>query len=101
MTNIGKIEELVKEELREANEKHPLFSSAHEAYAVIKEEVEEVEDELEKIETDIEIIWQSIKTNERDFREHRIKAIKANAENLAAKAIQVAAMCQKMIDSEV
>lgn len=32
---------------------------------------------------------------------HRIKAIKANAENLAAEAIQVAAMCQKMIDSEV
>jgi hypothetical protein len=26
MTDIGKIEELVKEELREANEKHPLFS---------------------------------------------------------------------------
>lgn len=33
MTDRKIIEELVQQELKEANEKHPLFHSPHEAYA--------------------------------------------------------------------
>ena len=41
MTEMKKIEELVQQELKEANEIHPAFASDHEAYAVILEELEE------------------------------------------------------------
>ena len=46
MTSIEKIKELVQQELNEANEIHPQFHSDHEAWAVIKEELEECEEEL-------------------------------------------------------
>ncbi len=38
------VNELIFKELNSANEKHPLFSSPHHGYAVIKEEIEEVMD---------------------------------------------------------
>ena len=40
------IEKLINDELRAANKKFPLFSSWHEAYAVILEEVEEAGEEV-------------------------------------------------------
>ncbi len=44
--NIEKAIELVKKELESANKKFPLFNSAHEGYAVIKEELDELWDEI-------------------------------------------------------
>ena len=38
---------LVKEELKSANGKFPLFNSSHEGYAVIKEELDELWDDGE------------------------------------------------------
>lgn len=99
MTNRKIIEELVQQELKEANEKHPLFHSAHEAYAVIKEEVEEAESELELLQEQIGYMWMLIKND--NNMPLLLQKAKIYAENLAAEAIQVTAMCQKALDSEV
>ena len=71
MTELSKIQELVDEELKEANEKYPLFHSYHEAY---KE-------------------WEDIKRDE--VNKSSFAFIKYHALNAAAEAIQIAAMCDK------
>lgn len=50
MTELSDIQKLVDKELEEANKKYPLFHSDHEAYAVIKEEIEECEEDIRKME---------------------------------------------------
>ncbi len=57
------INELVKQELSNANEKFPLFQSLHEGYAVMLEEVEEVSDEIETIKGKLDVAWHLIKAN--------------------------------------
>ena len=93
MTNIKIIEELVQQELKEANEIHPQFHSDHEAWAVIKEELEECEEELKGANYYIEWVWENIKRNYMIYT--HLQATKERAMNLAAEAIQVAAMCEK------
>ena len=93
MTELSKIQELVDEELKEANKKYPLFSSDHEAYAVIKEEYEECRDELSDMASWISRMWEKIKIDEENGSEFAF--IKNHALYAAAEAIQVAAMCDK------
>ena len=95
MTELSKIQELADEELKEANEKYPLFHSYHEAYAVILEEFEETEENVKTMGYCIQAMWGCVK---------RDKSIKKCVENLknfalntAAEAIQVAAMCDKFL----
>ena len=90
---------LVDEEAERSMIKHPLFNSTHEGYAVIKEEIEEAAEELQDIDVNLEIMWNVIKNNEKT--DNYIYRIKEHAILLAAEAIQVAAMAQKFIDSEV
>ncbi len=99
MTDRKIIEELVQQELKEANEKHPLFHSPHEAYAVIKEELEELIDEVKSVCATSDNIWGLVKNDIPIMCE--LRAMKTYAEFAAAEAIQVAAMCQKAIESEV
>lgn len=93
MTNIETIEELVRQELKEANEVHPQFASDHEAWAVIKEELEECQTEIYNLNSDMQVIWRKIR-NDQSIAEWLTFA-KRRAMNLAAEAIQVAAMCEK------
>ena len=58
MTDEKLIEEMVQNELKEANKKNPMFNSDHEAYAVIKEEIEEASFEFISLET----IWETCGT---------------------------------------
>lgn len=60
-------------ELEKANANYPQFTSAHEAYAVLLEEVEEV--------------WEHVKK----------KPQERNMEELDGELVQVAAMCVKFI----
>lgn len=93
------VELLVEKELKSANEKFPSFASAHEGYAVIKEEIEEASEELDNCKDAFEDMWKEIKGNNTKEQTICAKVLYCQAKNLACEAIQVAAMAQKLIDS--
>lgn len=95
MTELSKIQALVYEELKEANEKYPLFHSDHEAYAVTKEEIEECTEALECLQNYKQVMWKRIR-EDKDIEKWMTLA-QRQAMNLAAEAIQVAAMCYKAV----
>ena len=94
----AKIEQLVAEELARANEKFPAFSSHHEAYAVLLEEVEELAEVLNTAKPWMNKTWEEVRGKHPD-KEHNIRCflvgIKHIATESATEAIQVAAMCDK------
>ena len=97
---LNEIEQAAKNELARANKEHPLFNLPHEAYAVIKEEVEEAELEMEHIKDSVCIFLKAVKYDDSAKNMCRfLHGIKDIAIDLAAEAIQVAAMAQKAIDS--
>lgn len=95
MTELSEIQKLVNEELKEANKKYPPFHSDHEAYAVIKEEVEECEEDVRKMEMVLSYFWSNTKRDKNS--DNLIAGIKKIAMHAAAEAIQVAAMCDKAL----
>lgn len=80
-------------ELERADSKFGPFNSAHEGYAVIKEEIEETKEEFVRVENRLDHLWDSIKENEVNF--NNAISIENYAIRLAAEAIQVAAMARK------
>ena len=99
MTDNKIIHKLIEEELAEANKKHPLFTDLHHAYGVIKEETEELHEELVACEGLLSDMWHRIR--EDMGAEDILRQIKAHAIYAAQEAIQVAAMAQKALDSNV
>lgn len=95
MTELSDIQKLVNEELKEANKKYPLFHSDHEAYAVIKEEIEECEEDIRKMEMVLSYFWSNTKRDKNS--DNLIEGMKKIAMHAAAEAIQVAAMCDKTL----
>ena len=94
---LNEIEQAAKNELARVNKEHPLFNSPHEAYAVIKEEAEL---EMEHIKDSVCIFWKAVKYDDSAKNMCRfLHGIKDIAIDLAAEAIQVAAMAQKAMDS--
>ena len=97
MTDNKIIHNLIEEELAEANKMHPLFSSPHEAYAVIKEEVEELHEEVVACEGLLSDMWGCVRSDCKP--EWVLKQLQAHAIYAVQEAIQVAAMCAKALDS--
>ncbi len=90
------VEALVGKELISANEQFPLFSSVHEAYAILKEEAEETQDALGNTEKALNKFWVGVKENlSQEWLESSISDVRKNALQTAIEAIQVAAMCDK------
>jgi hypothetical protein len=92
------IEKLIDEELQNANKKFPLFSSWHEAYAVILEEVEEADEETNVMCTlYLDRLWQDIraKASSEADRFEDIGIVRGHAVRAIEELIQVAAMCDK------
>lgn len=95
-----KIKELIREELIEANLCHSLFHSTHEAYAVIKEEIEEMQEAADECVYALDSIWSaSVKVDNYTYYENDLMMLKSSAMHTAKEAIQVAAMAQKALDS--
>lgn len=96
-----RVEELSEDELKRANKEFPMFHSRHEGLGVISEELYEVEEELELIETHADTLKVSIfRDRDSNYVCKEASELKTEAIRSAAELIQVAAMCQKMIDSE-
>ncbi|MBX4266573.1 hypothetical protein [Clostridium estertheticum] len=94
---VGQVNKLVIEEKTRVMLEHSLFFSRHQGYAILKEEIEEAEDELKVVKQMLEDSWLNVRRN---ITPHRsILAIRNCSINLAAEAIQVAAVAQKFIDS--
>lgn len=93
------VEKLVQKELESANQRFPMFWSDHEGAAVILEEIEESHSEMLDMELYYKSLWKAIKENFINTASYA-ELIFDDAINLAYKAIQVAAMAQKFIDSQ-
>ena len=102
MTKLKKaVEQLVQQEYSLASEQHGAkFHSPHEAYAVIKEEIEEAYTELSEVCRLLEdVYWHCVKDNDIEPIEAICNSINIHAQNLAAESIQVAAMAHKALQS--
>lgn len=95
--NVSNLEitKAIEAELTSANEKHPPFASLHEAYAVIKEELEEAEYELGEACDSLEGAWECIKQDNAEDALKHLGWLGIHAKRLAMEACQVAAMCDK------
>ena len=71
------------------------FVDAHQAYAVIKEEVEEADEELDFITSKLDELWRRVRDDDPQGVALKAQNIEGAAIKLAAEAIQVAAMCKK------
>lgn len=94
----NQVRDLVKIELAAANERFPQFQSAHEGYAVIREELEETEEKVEMSKKYLKFLWDSIKMDGKT--KWAVEYMKELSINAACEAIQVAAMCQKFLEME-
>lgn len=93
------IRDAIEKELVGANERFPLFASPHEAIAVINEEYEEAAADLENVRDILAIAWRGTKRNNRAVTLSSIERLAYEAENLAIEACQIAAMCEKAVQS--
>ena len=96
------VEAAVGSETQKAVENWGLtYSSLHEGYAVLKEEVEEAGEELTTVKAGLEVVWDAIRRSDAYTKEEIIKHVQAEidaAERLALEACQVAAVCNKILN---
>lgn len=102
MTDKTKIEELVQQELEEANKLHPMFQTPHGATGVIWEEYEETIEELEQVKMSIKYAWKfGVRKDDKMLFKMDTLSAKGAAIKAIQECIQVAAMCQKALDSNL
>lgn len=94
---LEEVEELKEKEYSRAAAKFGLKNNSdHESYAVLLEETEEASDELAMVQKQMAIFWSKIRSDESPSDKLTIaRAIEFSATQLAAEAIQVAAMAKK------
>ena len=95
---LKELEPLVVSELSRANLVNPQFHSSHEGYAVIKEEAEETGEAYQNMESHLTRMWILLRTNWDEEALECVLAVRDRAMNVAAEAIQVAAMCDKYMN---
>lgn len=93
------LEPVVDAELERAQwNKGKTFASPHEGYAILKEEIEECTEALAGQWTALTEIWKAVR-DDRDIADEDVWSLHCMAMETAAEAVQVAAMCVKMIKS--
>lgn len=91
---------LVKKELRAANQNFPMFHSAHEGWAVIREEMSEADEERYLLKQWIEYrLWNEVK-GDLQIPKEDLKEMQYRAVHMAVEAIQMAAMICKLERSQ-
>lgn len=91
------IKHLIDEEWIRANDVHKPFVNAHEAAAVIREEIEEAKDALDKIEVHYDAFWQEVKEDEFGQMADDLERIYKWAQLAACECVQVGAMAEKAL----
>ncbi len=84
--------------LKEANEKHaPVFNSAHEGYAILKEELEECQEALLILQGYFEYLWGQIKADEPEANlSAQLNKMQLAAYQLITEASHASAMVMKL-----
>lgn len=91
-----KVKKAIEDETRGAIECWgETYSSMHEGYAVLKEEVEEAEECSKIINNKLDMLWNCIKRGNGD-KAFIVSEIRGYAEQMALEAIQIAAVCNKI-----
>ena len=94
------LNEVMKDEYRMAVVKHGgTFSSAHEGYAVILEELEEAKVDLKMLDLLADGLWSCVKRDEY-MSDDYLKRLRNRAIHAAGELIQVAAMVEKLKHSQ-
>lgn len=70
------------------------YHSDHEAHAVLREEIEEAKEKLDSVKEWHGKIWACIRDN-MDISEYKLKRIESEAMDLAAEAVQIAAVARR------
>lgn len=93
------VEAAIGSETQNAVEKFGLtYNSLHEGYAVLKEEVEEAGDKLKAITFHLDVFWRMVKHNEEKAGKKTIALLADDAKQLALEAVQVCAVCNKILN---
>ena len=78
----------------------PGYHSEHEAWAVLKEEVEEAAEEHKTIEDCLTALWNAIrKGGQQERQKNSLAYIFQHAQDLATEAVQIAAVARKYLDT--
>lgn len=88
------IEALVEAELERIIEEHGYFNSDHEAWAVIREEIEEAQEDMDIVYRRHRFWWERIRANDTDNLE-LVDEIEKNAIEAIKELVQVIACCRK------
>lgn len=88
----------VNKEYEAAKKEYGPLSSTHEGYAVLLEEVEELGDEFEGIEHYLDYMWSQVKANDYLNTTEAASCMRYIAIQAACEAVQVAAVCQRIMD---
>lgn len=93
------IDEALKAEAENANKWGTTYSSMHEAYAVLKEEVEEAGEELDEIKRQLTMLWYDVRFCSPSDADYEVRATetKERAINLVIEALQIAAVSDKIV----
>lgn len=73
------------------------YASEHEAYAILKEEVEEVSEAFTGLTTMLETIWKRVRNNE--LGTDIVEVCKDCAIDVAQEAVQCAAVCERFLET--
>ena len=92
------IEKAICHELRNIVKKYgPTYASEHEGFAVLMEECQEAAESDKDMQEHLEKLWTSIRQNE--FSNFELSLIYNFAIGLAEEAVQVAAVCERFMET--
>ena len=99
MTEIeNNVRVIARRELEKATKFHGPHTSTHQAFGVLKEELEEAEKEKYKVDKKMRKLWNSVKNDDYERMENLIEKLETPMVNCIAESIQALAMVYKFQD---